>query len=413
MTRRSEDAEPLQREGKWLRVSFATLGEFQAEYHSNLVNGGIFVATHQRFEARELVTVELDLAFQGESVVLEGEIVTVVAPELAVAGASPGVAVQLHTPASALRARFGPFAGPPPSRGAASGDERREAPRAPAHMQARVAAPQGARGARTQDLSRTGALLELDGAPAPVGSSVRVSLVHPLSGEELEVDGRVMRHLEREGQVEAVGVRFEPRGEVAEQVERFVENVQALEHTRRLGGISGPVAELGLANLIQMLGSCSPRGTLHVQREQESGRIVFEGGMLRGVRLGGVSGMKALARLLAWRDGSFEFNGYVDPTETLDAPCPLDAAILEAVRQLDEATRHEPVSFEPENRFRVDAARLAAERSGLGKTADAVADLAAAGFPVRRILDVIPESDTEIFSALRTLLDLGIVERID
>jgi hypothetical protein len=46
----------------------------------------------------------------------------------------------------------------------------------------------------------------------------------------------------------------------------------------------------------------------------------------------------------------------------------------------------------------------------LGKLERAVLDLVQAGFPWRRILDVIPEPDPTILGALEALVDEGLVE---
>jgi hypothetical protein len=45
----------------------------------------------------------------------------------------------------------------------------------------------------------------------------------------------------------------------------------------------------------------------------------------------------------------------------------------------------------------------------LGKTEEAVLELAAAGFTVRRILDVIPENDAQIRSSLLSLVERGLL----
>ena len=46
----------------------------------------------------------------------------------------------------------------------------------------------------------------------------------------------------------------------------------------------------------------------------------------------------------------------------------------------------------------------------LSKLETAVLDLARVGFPVRRILEVIPEPDADIYAALELLADRGVLE---
>ena len=127
--------------------------------------------------------------------------------------------------------------------------------------------------------------------------------------------------------------------------------------------------------------------------------------MLRYARLGPTTGMKALVRMLAWKEGIFEFHARLDPVKHPEAPLPLEPAMFDAVRQIDEGNRID------RRRFPLDAKpRVVEPASDLeGKTVAAVLDLARAGFSVQRILDVIPEPDPEIYAALVQLLDAGAI----
>ena len=81
-----------------LRVDFEDAAAFETEYAANLVNGGIFVASDERFELRERVRVDLCLGFCHKRIRLEGEVVHQIPPEMAQTGATPGVAVQFDEP---------------------------------------------------------------------------------------------------------------------------------------------------------------------------------------------------------------------------------------------------------------------------------------------------------------------------
>jgi hypothetical protein len=237
---------------------------------------------------------------------------------------------------------------------------------------------------------------------------VRLALQHPETGDRVEVDGRVVRHLETEGTVAAVSVLFDvPAGRKAEVAE-LVRAAQSAHRQRSESGISGRIEELGMPNLIQMLGRSSPCGTLAVRSGTEEGVVAFEAGTLRYVRLGATRSLKALARMLLWREGSFEFHAHVAALDAEDAAMGLEAALLEATRRIDEAARLRTTRFEPSLRFRVDRAALAAA-GALDKTEEAVLDLAAAGFTVRRILDVIPEDDAQVTAALLVLVERGLL----
>ena len=121
--------------------------------------------------------------------------------------------------------------------------------------------------------------------------------------------------------------------------------------------------------------------------------------------------MKALVRLLSWQDGTFEFFAHLEPVDDTGAPLPLDAAVFEAVREIDEVKRIDRSLLPAGAKVIVapDAAVPQLGQEALSKVEEAVLDLARADFTVQRIVDVIPETDTEILRALASLSDRGIV----
>jgi Tfp pilus assembly protein PilZ len=397
------------RESRALRVSFADAEAFQREYAANLANGGVFVPTQESFAMREGVRVQLILQFCGRSIELPAEVVHRVTAEMAAMGGQVGVAVQFTGTAHEIRGRLEPLSrvcGVHQFRPADPG--RRAAPRVRARVPIRVEGGEEIYEGHTRDLSRTGVLVVIPGQGIEVGQYVRLTLRHPETGDALEVGGAVVRRIETAGEASAVGVHFDRPEKERADVERFVEEIQTVEHSRRLGGITGWIAEVGPANLLQMFGNASPSGTLTLRRGQQEGIIGFEGPLLGYVQLGGAVGMKALVRLLGWHDGTFEFHARLDPIETPEAPLPLDAALLEAMRQSDELSRIDRGRFPPEASVRVgpDAAASGANPS---KLEAAVLELARAGFTVQRILEVIPEPDLEIYGALESLVDAGAI----
>jgi Tfp pilus assembly protein PilZ len=417
-----------------LQLRFDDPQAFRREYRQNIVQGGAFIRTRERFSLREAVVVEVELAFAGVTSELDAEVVHCVPADQA-GEAGAGVAIQFLLAAPELRDRFERYvpssarsaeAVDPSARelgfeaGAGAGVElddgererdggRRRRRRGKARVPARLETNHVSLDGRTRDLSESGVLLSMDGSDLPVGKGVRLTLVHPDTGERVEVQGRVARHVEASGTVAAVAIDFESAGPAA-ALSGFVRDVHALEARRGARGIAGPIEELGMGNLLQMFGQFSRGGTLTVGSGAEEGVVAFEGGRLRYCRLGSLMGTKALARLLSWDSGSFEFHAEVDPLPEEGAPVALEAALLEAARQLDEMRRLEPGTLDPRARLRLDARALGAHGEPLSKTEEAVVDLAAAGLSIRRLLDVIPESDAQILEAIRTLAERGLVE---
>lgn len=441
-----------------LHLVFDDPKAFQQEYARNLERGGAFIATTDAFELREVVEVLVEAGFGGEKLVLAAEIVH--------AGAG-GVAVQFLDPAPELRSRLeslvesadralaaaaaveadddivvGPAddefgdvdldedsfdldgAGAKTSVGLASaappgaeGDPndrtfRARAERAPMRVAVVVKTPTGkALTARTRDLSPTGLLVSVEGEELPVGREVRVELTDPTSGEKLDVPAKVIRHIQGEGVVPAVALALQP-GAMRADVERFVAELQKVDAEQQRGGIRGPLEELGGPSMLQMFSALSKQGTLTVSHGAEEGVVAFENGMLTIAHVGSVMGVKALARILSWRDGFFEFRSHVDSAGDGHPKVPIEGAILDALRVLDENNRLSSPQLPASARLEVARERLDALGQPIGKTEQAVLELAAAGFTVRRILDVIPENDAAIRSAVTALLDRGIIRLV-
>jgi hypothetical protein len=154
------------------------------------------------------------------------------------------------------------------------------------------------------------------------------------------------------------------------------------------------------------------RGTLTIVSGVEDGSIGFESGMLRHARLGELRGVKALSRLLSWERGRFEFHARLDPAPGEPETVALEEAIQQAIRQREELIRTDFTGIlDPAACFAIDQEALRRE-SGLTKTQEAVLDLVAARFSVRRILDVIPQPDAEVMEALKSLLDGEVIRPV-
>jgi Tfp pilus assembly protein PilZ len=450
-----------------LRVTFKEAAVFREEYERNIFNGGAFIRTAEEFQPRDLVEVELELGFCGESVVVDAEIVQSVRAEQAGSEAADGVAVQFLEPASVLRERLERFVeesvapeaeSAEPAKRAVLGEEdlsgvdaedlpaekhvsgpseapcldpsevdllpsgemedppaaamdRRKAPRVRTRVQARVDARSMSLEGRTRDLSETGVLISADASGLPVGKAVKLELAHPLSGEPLEVEGAVSRHVETEGTVAAVGIEF-GQAAASDELAAFLEDVNQAEKELKGTGIYGAIEELGMVALVRMLGMSASQGTLTIISGVEDGSIDFENGMLRCARLGELRGVKALSRFLSWEKGSFEFHARLGPADDEPDAIALEDAIQEAIRQREDLIQAELTGvLDPASCFTIDAEMLRGE-SGLSKTQEAVLDLVAASFSVRRILDVIPQPDAEVIEALNSLLDGEIIRPV-
>ncbi len=385
---------------------FETLESFRDEYRRNVANGGIFVATEDRFATRELVDVVLELAWCDEGVPLEGEVVRCVPVALRETGAEPGVSLQLVDPAGEALGRLREFADLPPCREGV--DLRREQRRA-TRVPGRVETSAGEIAGQTENLSRSGVLMTVAGEPLAEGTPVRVSLKHPTTGESRELLGSVVRSTPDENGAR-VAIQFEADGTLAGEVGAFIEDVQFADHARRLGAIGGPIGSLGLANLLQMFSSCAESGSLALVRDQESGAVGFESANLCYAHTGGVSGVKALARLFAWSDGVFEFNESLDESVAQSSPIPIYGAVMEAMTQLDELGRLDISGLPCEALVEVDLAVLLDADGDIGKIERMLVSKVSEGtHGVGALLDELPEFDAEIYAALLSLQERGVL----
>ena len=443
-----------------LHLTFEDPKAFLDDYTRNLARGGAFVATPESFELREIVEVLVEAGFVGEKLVLMAEVVHF---------GGGGVAVQFLDSAPELRGRLeslvegaeravaeaaepelaidedvviGPaddefddielddnsfdldaadsepqFSSDAATKISAEGDPNERtfvarAERSPMRVVVQVKGPTGkAFAARTRDLSPTGLLVSVDGEELPIGREVTVELTHPTTGEKLEVPAKVARHVQGEGVVPAVALALQPGANVTD-FGRFVADMKQVDTERQQGGIRGPLEELGGASMLQMFAALSKQGTLTVTHAAEEGVVAFSNGMLGVAQVGSVMGVKALSRILSWRDGFFEFRSHIDPLGDAQTQIPMEGAILDALRLLDESNRLSSPQLPASARLEIARDQLAALGQPIGKTEQAVLELAAAGFTVRRILDVIPEDDAAIRSAITALLDRGIIRLV-
>ena len=407
-----------------LQTCFETPAALRAEFDKNISNRGMFVATEADFEIRQIVEVEIVLAYAAtasEPVVLRGEIVHRVSPLTARSGGRAGVAVQFEETVAELTARFEPLLGEEPLPDADSdqaGEKRRSARRSPVRVPVRVrTAKRTAFAVTSRDLSATGVLLSIGEEHLEIAQVVRIGLRHPSGEPSVELAGRVVREIKnKRGQVAAVAIAFD-RHQAAEPVARdVIEALREASHQGRLGGISGSIVDLGLPNMLQMFGGSAPQGTLVVEREGEQGWIAFSKNQFLAAELGALTGKRAVEEILGWTDGRFEFEARVDPSLLSGSPRePLPAVVLAAVCALDERGRPggreltSPVLIARDACFLVDAEQEELARASLDKTEEAVLDLVRAGMSFARIEAIIPEPAERVRSAMAALVEMGVV----
>lgn len=412
-----------------LQIRFESPDSLREEFEKNISNRGIFIATEEEFEDRQSVDVEIVLTYVDAPAIplsLRGEVVHCIPVEMAASGAVPGIAVQFDHSANQLREAFEPLLGrssAPVAEKDESGPKRRGSKRGAVRVPVRIMPTMSPPfEATSRDLSATGILLTVKEVTLPVGEIVRTCLWHPSGDPSIEIDGKVVRQVQnRSGRVAAVAIAFDRNQSAEPRVCEVIEALRQAGHRSRLGGISGSIVDLGLANMLQMFGGSAPQGTLVVDRDGEQGWVAFANGQLLGAELGALSGHDALVSMLDWGEGHFQFEASVDQDlienasstslegAVLEAMCALDEQACESDDDQDDEESEAVVVIDEATTFEVDVEQEESSRSSLGKIEEAVLELARAGMPIEKLKSIIPESAGEIQAALEGLIELGVL----
>lgn len=198
--------------------------------------------------------------------------------------------------------------------------------------------------------------------------------------------------------------------EVLSRLDHLCRRVEA---ARELKGeareIEGGLSQLPLPDLLQILAMNRRTGRLTLANGADKGEIHLSAGQPVNARVAEIEGEKALFRLIAWREGTFAFAPGPAP---LRAPLTraMEDILLEAMRQSDERDRLF-LALPPPGQLlqRVAGAPEPVEPHPV--TAEVLKVLRV---PRRlsEILDLGEAPDLELLSAIGTLLEKELIERV-
>lgn len=171
--------------------------------------------------------------------------------------------------------------------------------------------------------------------------------------------------------------------------------------------IEGSLKQMGIADLLQILGQNRRSGCLSIEHGDERGEIHLSDGKPVNARSGTVEGEKALFRLLAWKEGSFAF-APAPPTGPPRIRRAMEEALLEGMRQADEAAAVRARLPDRSARLKLvsDAAILGAQHP---VTAEVVKLLSEPRL-LKDVLDLAAAPDYEVLAAVASLLDKGFAQ---
>jgi Tfp pilus assembly protein PilZ len=193
-----------------LVARFESMQEFRSEFSENISRGVLFLPTVDAYEPHQIVDVMFDLAFCSEQVIVAAEVVAIVDPALAAAGATPaGISVRFSDSTSELRKRLEELTGLILSQpGSGVRAERRTKARTRTDADVVVATEDGEFPGTTANISYAGVLALLPMTSIPVGTAVCVHLANPTVELGLTVDGRVIHSRRCDGGMIAHGIQL-------------------------------------------------------------------------------------------------------------------------------------------------------------------------------------------------------------
>lgn len=196
-----------------LKVRFKDPGAFISEYTHNISKGGLFVRTSKACAVGSMVEVILVLPETEKEVRTVGEVIHVITPEQADDSHPAGMGLEIRemSPEDLLlienfiREKLA-------QAGAEDTIDRRRHTRVEAKIRVRFGSMEALMEEYTHNISHGGIYIRTP-HPKPLGERINIILTHPQSGQEMVLEGEVVRVVteadaERTHQPPGMGVRF-------------------------------------------------------------------------------------------------------------------------------------------------------------------------------------------------------------
>lgn len=196
-----------------VKVEFKTFDQFYQEYTNNLSKGGIFIKTDKALAPQTVIEINLILPGLDQPLALVGEVVHVIDPETAKArGWDPGIGVHFidfEEGGQQLLEEY--IAEQYKKQSGQRLPDRRKHPRASIRLRVKFPSLEVLHQDYSEDISRGGIFIQTN-KPREVGELFLITLVHPETGEELELEGEVVRvskaNASEPGNASGMGIRF-------------------------------------------------------------------------------------------------------------------------------------------------------------------------------------------------------------
>lgn len=225
-------------------------------------------------------------------------------------------------------------------------------------------------------------------------------------GDRVLIGTSIMKLVETDSDAKTTTAGLEIPAQAVAEIKR------ATSHANR--SMSGTISEVPLPDLIQLFSTSKKTGTLIVRGDEAVGKIHLEKGKIIYSSVSnspGLNPMKAVFRILAWQEGTFELVG-PEPQkfpETIDMST--EHILMEGLRQIDEIRHMQPNLPPPETEL-VISTPLLAKLSDLDPKSLDIFQLVYNYGNVGKVTDNAGESDLEVANIITELLENGYISKL-
>ena len=211
-----------------IEVEFKNFDQFYKEYTKNISKGGMFIKTNKVLKPQTVIEIFLKLPNVDQPLDLVGEVVHAIEPELAKQNNwEAGMGIHfVDFEEEAQKVLHDYVATQYHKDPAARPRDRRQHPRTDSRLRVKFPSLDVLQHDYSEDISRGGIFIQTP-KPREVGDRFLITLVHPETGEELELLGEVVRITHQDpkvpGSLSGMGIRFLEMDEKKHQaIEKFL-----------------------------------------------------------------------------------------------------------------------------------------------------------------------------------------------
>jgi len=176
-----------------IEIHFKNFEQFYKEYAKNISKGGIFIKSNNPLPPQTIIEIKIFLPDDENPMDVVGEVVHIIEPEIAQQrGWDPGMGVHFVDCEEAMFKRLEKYIDDQSKDKPAAKVDRRRHQRSTTRMKVKFPDLTTLLENYAKDISHGGIFIPTTD-PKPVGVAITLTLVHPESGEEVEINGEVVR----------------------------------------------------------------------------------------------------------------------------------------------------------------------------------------------------------------------------